>query len=72
MTEKVQLPKSQVPTLGRPTRPDDPAPVLNFDEYFNGKWTFTWDVPEGKPTMAFAEFARGARLAGIEHLGRSE
>ena len=28
--------------------------------------------PEGKPTMAFAEFARGARLAGIEHLGRSE
>jgi methionyl-tRNA formyltransferase len=28
--------------------------------------------PEGKPTMAFAEFARGARLAGVEHLGRSE
>lgn len=45
--DQVGLPKSQVPTLGRPTRPDDPAPILNFDEYFNGKWNFTWDVPEG-------------------------
>jgi hypothetical protein len=41
-----QLPKSQVPTLGRPTRPDDPAPVLDFGAYFLGTWQFTWDFPE--------------------------
>ena len=41
-----QLPKSQVPTLGRPTKPDDPAPILDFGAYFNGAWNFTWDFPE--------------------------
>jgi hypothetical protein len=40
------LPKSQVPTLGRPTKPDDPAPVLDFGAYFTGAWQFTWDYPE--------------------------
>ena len=45
-TEKVQLPKSQLPPLDRQTRPDDKAPTFNFD-YFIGKWNFTWDVPEG-------------------------
>ncbi len=28
--------------------------------------------PEGKPPMLFEAFARGARLAGVEHLGRAE
>ena len=28
--------------------------------------------PEGKPPMQFDAFARGARLADVEHLGRSE
>jgi methionyl-tRNA formyltransferase len=28
--------------------------------------------PEGKPPMEFEAFARGARLADVEHLGRSE
>ena len=42
-----QLPKSQMPDLGRPTRPNDEQPLFNFDEYFSGKWTFEWDVPEG-------------------------
>ena len=28
--------------------------------------------PEGKPPMEFKAFARGARLADVEHLGRSE
>ena len=28
--------------------------------------------PEGKPPMEFDAFARGARLAAVEHLGRSE
>jgi hypothetical protein len=41
-----ELPKSQVPTLGRPTRADDPAPVLDFFAYFNGTWQVTWDYPE--------------------------
>jgi hypothetical protein len=42
-----QPPRSQVPTLGRPTKPTDETPLFNFDEYFNGTWTFTWDVPDG-------------------------
>ena len=45
-TPQPQLPKSQVPTLGRPTKPDDPAPILDFGAYFNGTWHFTWDYPD--------------------------
>jgi len=45
--EKPQLPKSQMPDLGRPTRPNDEQPLFNFDDYFLGKWNFEWDVPEG-------------------------
>lgn len=41
------LPKGQMPNLGRPTKIDDQLPAFNFDEYFPGKWTFEWDVPEG-------------------------
>jgi hypothetical protein len=44
---KPQLPKGQMPELGRPTQSDDPLPPFNFDDYFVGKWTFEWDVPEG-------------------------
>ncbi len=40
-------PRGQMPDLGRPTKPDDQLPLFNFDEYFPGKWTFEWDVPEG-------------------------
>jgi len=42
-----QLPKGQMPDLGRPTKVDDALPLFNFDEYFPGKWTFEWDIPEG-------------------------
>ena len=42
-----QLPRSQMPDLGRTTKADDEVPLFNFDEYFNGKWTFEWEVPEG-------------------------
>jgi hypothetical protein len=42
-----QLPKGQMPDLGRPTKVGDELPLFNFDEYFRGKWTFEWDVPEG-------------------------
>src|SRR5215471_17779854 len=44
---KPQLPKSQVPDLGRPTRVTDEQPPFNFADYFVGKWTFEWDVPDG-------------------------
>ncbi len=45
--DKPQLPKSQVPDLGRPTRVTDDQPVFSFDEYFLGRWTFEWEAPEG-------------------------
>ena len=45
--DKPQLPKSQVPDLGRPTRPTDEQPPFNFAEYFIGRWAFEWDVPDG-------------------------
>ena len=41
------LPKGQMPELGRPTKVGDELPLFNFDEYFPGKWTFEWDMPEG-------------------------
>jgi hypothetical protein len=44
--EKAQLPKGQMPVLGRATRPDDPMPLLDFDTYFIGRWTFDWQAPE--------------------------
>jgi hypothetical protein len=45
--EKPQLPKSQVPDLGRPTRVTDEQPPFDFGAYFVGTWKFEWDVPEG-------------------------
>ena len=45
--QSAQLPKGQMPDLGRPTKVGDELPLFNFDEYFQGKWTFEWDVPEG-------------------------
>jgi hypothetical protein len=45
--DKPQLPKSQIPDLGRPTKVTDEQPLFSFDEYFPGKWNFEWDVPEG-------------------------
>ena len=41
------LPKGQMPELGRPTKVGDELPLFNFDDYFVGKWTFEWDMPEG-------------------------
>ena len=41
-----QVPKGQMPTLGRPTQSDDEVPLLDFDAYFVGKWTFEWSMPE--------------------------
>jgi len=41
-----EVPKGQMPTLGRPTQSDDQVPPLDFDAYFVGKWTFEWSMPE--------------------------
>jgi len=45
--QKPALPKGQMPDLGRPTKVGDEMAPLNFDEYFTGKWTFEWDMPDG-------------------------
>jgi hypothetical protein len=45
-SDPAQVPKGQMPTLGRPTTETDKVPIFDFD-YFVGKWTFEWDVPEG-------------------------
>ena len=44
---KPTMPKGQVPELGRPTKVDDALTPFSFDDYFPGKWTFEWDVPDG-------------------------
>ena len=41
-----QVPKGQMPTLGRPTEGTDTVPLFDFDTYFLGKWTFEWSMPE--------------------------
>jgi hypothetical protein len=41
-----QVPKGQMPTLGRPTEGTDTVPLFDFDTYFVGKWTFEWSMPE--------------------------
>jgi hypothetical protein len=41
-----QVPKGQMPALGRPTQSDDKVPLFDFDAYFLGKWTFEWSMPE--------------------------
>ena len=45
--QRPALPKGQMPDLGRPTKVGDEMASLNFDEYFTGKWTFEWDMPDG-------------------------
>jgi hypothetical protein len=42
-----QLPKGQTPDRGRHTQPDDKVPLLDFGDYFLGKWNFEWDMPDG-------------------------
>jgi len=44
--EAQQVPKGQMPVLGRPTEGTDTVPLFDFDTYFLGKWTFEWSMPE--------------------------
>jgi hypothetical protein len=46
-TGQAPLPRGQMPELGRPTKVGDELPLLNFDGYFAGTWTFEWDMPDG-------------------------
>lgn len=39
-------PKGLMPNLGRPTQAADEVPLLDFDRYFIGSWTFTADAPD--------------------------
>jgi len=41
-----QVPKGQMPALGRPTETGDTVPLFDFDNYFLGKWSFEWSMPE--------------------------
>lgn len=41
-----EVPKGQMPTLGRPTDSTDKVPLLDFENYFVGKWAFEWSMPE--------------------------
>lgn len=41
-----QVPKGQMPVLGRATDSNDKVPLFDFDAYFLGKWTFEWSMPD--------------------------
>jgi hypothetical protein len=38
--------RGQMPTLGRPTQAGDETPLLDFDTYFLGTWTYEGVVPD--------------------------
>jgi hypothetical protein len=42
----IQPPKGLMPSLGRPTKPDDVVPPLDFEKYFVGRWSFQADAPD--------------------------
>lgn len=44
--QEQQPPKGLMPDLGRPTKSDDVVPLLDFDKYFLGRWTFAADAPD--------------------------
>lgn len=79
---QAQVPKDQpkglMPNLGRPTKPEDEVPLLDFDKYFLGKWTFTADAPdsvlgpggESSGTVTYRKLADGFYEAITE--GKSE
>ena len=71
-------PKGLMPNLGRPTKPEDVVPLLDFDKYFLGNWTFTADAPdsvlgpggESSGTLTYRKLADGFYEAVTE--GKSE
>ena len=72
-------PKGLMPNLGRPTKADDVVPLLDFDKYFLGAWTFEADAPdsvlgpggESKGTVTYRKLADGFYEAVTEGKGES-
>ena len=56
---KADLPKGQMPDLGRPTDKDDALPLFDYETYFTGKWKFEWIVPD-------SPFGPGGIIQGTE------
>jgi hypothetical protein len=46
VTAAQEVPKGQMPALGRPTETGDAVPLFDFETYFLGKWDFEWSMPE--------------------------
>ena len=61
-----QVPKGQMPTLGRPTETGDAVPLFDFDTYFLGKWSFEWSMPESAlgPAGPYSGTTTVAKLDG--------
>lgn len=74
-----EQPKGLMPNLGRPTKADDPVPLLDFDKYFIGKWTFSADAPdsvlgpggESSGTVTYRRIGDGFYEAVTEGKGES-
>jgi Protein of unknown function (DUF1579) len=72
-----EQPKGLMPNLGRPTKPDDVVPLLDFDKYFLGAWTFEADAPdsvlgpggESRGTVTYRKLADGFYEAVTEGKG---
>ena len=57
-------PKGLMPNLGRPTRPDDKVPPLDFEKYFLGRWTFEADAPDSaRPWRRVGRYVTYRKLA---------
>ena len=72
-------PKGLMPNLGRPTKPEDAVPLLDFDRYFLGTWTFEADAPDSvlgpgglsKGTVTYRKLDDGFYEAVTEGKGES-
>ena len=72
-------PKGLMPNLGRPTKADDVVPLLDFDKYFPGKWTFAADAPDSvlgpggevSGTVTYRKIGEGFYEAHYEGKGES-
>ena len=72
-------PKGLMPDLGRPTKSDDVVPLLDFDRYFLGTWTFQADAPDSvlgpggevSGTVTYRRLAEGFYEAVTEGKGES-
>ena len=74
-----ETPKGLMPNLGRPTRPEDKVPPLDFEKYFLGRWTFEADAPDSvlgpggvsSGTVTYRKLADGFYEATVEGKGET-